>query len=118
MQFWLRLKVSKGLMDRDGGRSKKCALVCGVSGQDVRAARHRPRAGSAAATVGKSKHVMLPLTQNQVRRLDGAGLGGGIVLGVLDALEGSMEGTYLMQRQGGEYFRAEIPRFTLRAGAN
>jgi ApaG protein len=37
---------------------------------------------------------------------------------VLDALEGTMEGTYLMQRQGGDYFRAEIPRFTLRAGAN
>jgi ApaG protein len=37
---------------------------------------------------------------------------------VLDAFEGSMEGTYLFQRESGEYFRATIPRFVLRAAAN
>lgn len=37
---------------------------------------------------------------------------------VLDTFEGSMEGTYLFQRERGEYFRAAIPRFTLRAAAN
>ena len=37
---------------------------------------------------------------------------------ILDSLEGTMEGTYLMQRGAGEYFRVTIPRFTLRAMAN
>jgi ApaG protein len=37
---------------------------------------------------------------------------------VLDTFEGTMEGTYLFQRAKGEYFRATIPRFTLRAAAN
>lgn len=37
---------------------------------------------------------------------------------VLNSFEGSMEGTYLMQRSSGERFRAAIPRFDLRAGAN
>jgi ApaG protein len=37
---------------------------------------------------------------------------------VLDTFEGSMEGTYLFQRGNGEYFRAIIPRFVLRAAAN
>ncbi len=37
---------------------------------------------------------------------------------VLDAFEGSMEGTYLLQRANGEYFRAAIPRFKLQAAAN
>ena len=37
---------------------------------------------------------------------------------ILDGFEGSMEGTYLMQRVAGEYFRVTIPRFTLRAMAN
>ena len=37
---------------------------------------------------------------------------------VLDTFEGSMEGTYLFQRGTGEYFRAAIPRFMLRAAAN
>lgn len=37
---------------------------------------------------------------------------------VLDGMEGSMEGTYLMHRANGEYFRATIPRFMLRAAAN
>ena len=36
---------------------------------------------------------------------------------VLEAFEGSMEGTYLMQR-GNDYFRAVIPKFILRAAAN
>jgi ApaG protein len=37
---------------------------------------------------------------------------------ILETFEGSMEGTYLMQRASGEYFRVTIPRFTLRAMAN
>ncbi|MBI1803922.1 MAG: Co2+/Mg2+ efflux protein ApaG [Ignavibacteriae bacterium] len=37
---------------------------------------------------------------------------------VLDTYEGTMEGTYLIQRTNGEYFRAAIPRFILRAYAN
>lgn len=37
---------------------------------------------------------------------------------VLDTFEGTMEGTYLMQRVNGEYFRATIPKFVLRAAAN
>ena len=37
---------------------------------------------------------------------------------ILETFEGSMEGTYLMQRANGEYFRVTIPRFTLRAMAN
>ena len=37
---------------------------------------------------------------------------------VLQSFEGSMEGTYLMQRPSGDRFRIAIPRFTLRAAAN
>ncbi|HUN65255.1 MAG TPA: Co2+/Mg2+ efflux protein ApaG [Bacteroidota bacterium] len=37
---------------------------------------------------------------------------------ILETFEGTMEGTYLLQRGAGEYFRAAIPRFTLRAYAN
>ena len=37
---------------------------------------------------------------------------------ILETYEGSMEGTYLFQRDKGEYFRATIPRFILRAYAN
>jgi len=37
---------------------------------------------------------------------------------ILETLEGSMEGTYLMQREHGESFRVTIPKFTLRAAAN
>jgi ApaG protein len=37
---------------------------------------------------------------------------------VLQTFEGSMEGTYLMQRPSGERFRVAIPRFDLRAAAN
>jgi ApaG protein len=37
---------------------------------------------------------------------------------VLPTFEGTMEGTYLMQRESGERFRAQIPRFHLRALAN
>ncbi len=37
---------------------------------------------------------------------------------ILETLEGTMEGTYLMSREGGEFFRVAIPRFTLRAAAN
>lgn len=37
---------------------------------------------------------------------------------VLPTFEGTMEGTYLMQREDGSRFRAEIPRFHLRALAN
>lgn len=37
---------------------------------------------------------------------------------ILDAMEGTMEGTYLMRRENGEFFRVTIPRFTLRARAN
>jgi ApaG protein len=37
---------------------------------------------------------------------------------ILETLEGTMEGTYLMQRQSGELFRVTIPKFTLRAMAN
>jgi ApaG protein len=37
---------------------------------------------------------------------------------ILETFEGTMEGTYLMQRANGEYFRVTIPRFTLRAMAN
>ena len=37
---------------------------------------------------------------------------------VLETFEGSMEGTYLMQRSNGDRFRIAIPRFDLRAAAN
>src|SRR5262245_51476964 len=37
---------------------------------------------------------------------------------VLETFEGSMEGTYLMQKENGEKFKAVIPRFILRAAAN
>lgn len=37
---------------------------------------------------------------------------------VLESFEGSMVGTYLMQRADGEQFLAQIPRFPLRAAAN
>ena len=37
---------------------------------------------------------------------------------ILETLEGTMEGTYLMQRENGELFRVTIPKFTLRAMAN
>ncbi|MEX0748327.1 MAG: Co2+/Mg2+ efflux protein ApaG [Rhodothermales bacterium] len=37
---------------------------------------------------------------------------------VLETFEGSMEGSYLMQRPNGERFRIAIPRFSLRAAAN
>ena len=37
---------------------------------------------------------------------------------VLRTFEGSMEGTYLMQREDGSRFRAQIPRFYLRALSN
>ncbi|QXD15078.1 Co2+/Mg2+ efflux protein ApaG [Rhodocaloribacter litoris] len=37
---------------------------------------------------------------------------------VLETFEGSMEGTYLMERASGERFRVTIPRFDLRAAAN
>ena len=37
---------------------------------------------------------------------------------VLRTFEGSMEGTYLMQRENGDRFRAQIPTFHLRALTN
>lgn len=37
---------------------------------------------------------------------------------VLETFEGTMEGTYLMERDGGERFRIAIPLFHLRAAAN
>ena len=37
---------------------------------------------------------------------------------VLETFEGSMAGTYLMERPGGERFTVTIPRFVLRAAAN
>ena len=37
---------------------------------------------------------------------------------VLRTFEGSMEGTYLMQREGGSRFKAQIPLFHLRALTN
>jgi ApaG protein len=37
---------------------------------------------------------------------------------ILETFEGTMEGTYLFQRGTNDYFRAAIPRFTLRAYAN
>ncbi len=37
---------------------------------------------------------------------------------VLETMEGTMEGTYLMQRPNGSRFRAQIPLFHLRAAAN
>ncbi len=37
---------------------------------------------------------------------------------ILETLEGTMEGTYLMQRDNGELFRVTVPKFTLRAMAN
>ena len=37
---------------------------------------------------------------------------------ILETLEGTMEGTYLMQRENGDLFRVTIPKFTLRAMGN
>jgi len=37
---------------------------------------------------------------------------------ILKTFEGSMEGTYLMERPDGSQFTVQIPRFTLRAASN
>ena len=37
---------------------------------------------------------------------------------VIETFEGTMEGTYLMERNGGDRFTILIPRFALRAAAN
>jgi len=37
---------------------------------------------------------------------------------ILETFEGTMEGTFLMEREDGERFRVAIPRFDLRAAAN
>jgi ApaG protein len=37
---------------------------------------------------------------------------------ILETFEGTMEGTYLMQRPNGELFYVAIPKFMLRAAAN
>ena len=37
---------------------------------------------------------------------------------IIPTFEGAMEGTYLFQREDGERFRVDIPRFYLRARAN
>lgn len=37
---------------------------------------------------------------------------------VINSFDGQMEGTYLMQREDGERFRAIIPQFPLHAAAN
>lgn len=37
---------------------------------------------------------------------------------VLESFEGTMEGTYLMERPNGELFNVVIPKFTLRALSN
>lgn len=37
---------------------------------------------------------------------------------VLETFEGTMEGTYLMEKPGGEQFSITIPKFILRAAAN
>lgn len=37
---------------------------------------------------------------------------------ILETMEGTMEGTYLMKRENGEIFRVTIPKFTLRAMGN
>jgi len=37
---------------------------------------------------------------------------------ILETMEGTMEGTYLMKRENGELFRVTIPTFTLRAMGN
>ena len=37
---------------------------------------------------------------------------------ILETMEGTMEGTYLIKRQNGETFRVTIPTFTLRAMGN
>lgn len=37
---------------------------------------------------------------------------------ILESFEGSMEGTYLIRKENGEFIRVTIPRFTLRALAN
>ncbi|MDH4069338.1 MAG: Co2+/Mg2+ efflux protein ApaG [Ignavibacteria bacterium] len=37
---------------------------------------------------------------------------------IIETMEGTMRGAYLMQRSGGEQFWARIPQFSLRAAAN
>lgn len=37
---------------------------------------------------------------------------------IIETFEGSMEGTYLMERSAGSRFKVTIPRFDLRAAAN
>ncbi len=76
------------------------------------------------------RHWYIADAQGQMQEVEGEGVVGQqpiIVPGevytynsfaLLRALEGSMEGTYLMQRPGGERFRIAIPRFYLRAAAN
>ena len=76
------------------------------------------------------RHWIISHSSGKVDEVDGEGvIGKQPVLGpgevheynsycVLESFEGSMEGTYLMQRPGGETFRVTIPRFILRAASN
>ena len=75
------------------------------------------------------RHWIIKDSKNRIREVEGSGvIGKQPVLSpgmsheyssysVLDTFEGSMEGTYTMQRPDGEHFKVTIPRFFLRAAA-
>ena len=76
------------------------------------------------------RHWVIRDSRGDVKEVDGEGVVGRqpkIAVGesheyssfcVLETFEGSMEGTYTMQREGGEELTVVIPKFTLRAAAN
>lgn len=76
------------------------------------------------------RHWIITDADDKVQEVEGAGvIGRQPVLApggahtyqsfcVLPTFEGTMMGTYLMQRASGERFRIQIPRFYLRAMAN
>jgi ApaG protein len=76
------------------------------------------------------RHWFITNSSGDVQEVEGEGVigqqpvipAGGIheysSFSVLETFEGSMAGTYLMERPGGEQFSVTIPRFVLRAAAN
>ena len=76
------------------------------------------------------RHWVIRDSRGDVKEVDGEGVVGRqpkIAVGeaheyssfcVLETFEGSMEGSYTMQREGGDELTVVIPKFTLRAAAN
>ena len=78
----------------------------------------------------RRRHWFITDSNGDVQEVEGEGVigqqpvippGGGheySSFSILGTFEGYMEGTYLMERPGGEQFSVTIPRFALRAAAN